>query len=420
MKALKIKGGKKLLGEVSISGSKNASLPILISSILIKNSFQIKNIPKVRDVFTLIELLKFLGIQLKFDEKNRKVIFNKKKKLKIFAPYSIMKTMRAGILVLGPLLAKLKKAKVSLPGGCAIGARPVDLHIFALRKLGAKISIKDGYIYASAKKLSGAFIKFPKISVGATETAIFASVLASGKTRIVNAAIEPEIVDLINFLKVCGAKIKYSKQRIIEIVGVKDLNGKSYRVIPDRIEAITYAVAALITKGKLKINNVKINELQNVLSFLRKIGATVISKNNHFIVYAKKKLKKFSFSTKPYPGLPTDIQAQLMALATSIKGKCQITENIFENRFLHVSELSRMGADIKIIKNTSIVNGGKILKGAEVMATDLRASVALILAALSAQGTSTVSRIYHLERGYEEIQYKLKKCGAIIKSCNVK
>jgi len=420
MKALKIKGGKKLLGEVSISGSKNASLPILISSIFLKNSFQIKNIPKVRDVYTLIELLKFLGVQLEFDEKNRKVFINKKKKLKIFAPYSIMKTMRAGILVLGPLLTKLKKAKVSLPGGCAIGARPVDLHIFALRKLGAKILIKDGYIYASAKKLSGAVIKFSKISVGATETAIFGSVLASGKTKIINAAVEPEIIDLINFLKVCGAKIKYSKQRIIEIVGVKDLIGNNYKVIPDRIEAITYAVAALITKGKLKINNVKINELQNVLFFFKKIGATIINKGNYFIIYARKKLKNFSFSTKPYPGIPTDIQAQLMALATSIKGKCQITENIFENRFLHVSELSRMGADIKIIKNTSIINGGKILKGAEVMATDLRASVALILAALSAKGTSTISRIYHLERGYEDIQSKLKKCGAIIKGCNVK
>ena len=419
MQKLLIKGGKKLSGEVVISGSKNASLPIIISSLLFDNPVQFENVPKVKDIYTLINLIKVLGREVEFDENKEILKISKKNKDKYFAPYSIMKTMRAGVLVLAPLLAKFGKARVSLPGGCSIGARPVNLHLDALKKLGAKINVKNGYIDASAPKgLLGANIKFSSISVGATESIIIAAVLAKGITKISNAAIEPEIIDLIKFLNKCGADIKYNSKRIIIIKGVNFLYPIRHKIIPDRIEAGTYAIAALITNGKLLIKNVNNNHLENIFSLLRKIGAKIKTFKDSFIIFRKHQLKPFKIITKPYPGFPTDMQAQFMALATQIKGLSVINEEIFENRFLHVSELMRMGADIKIKKQKATIIGIKNLNGAEVMATDLRASVSLVLAALSAKGITTINRIYHLDRGYSKLEKKLNLCGANIRRVN--
>ena len=419
MQKLLIKGGKKLSGEVVISGSKNASLPIIISSLLFDNPVQFENVPKVKDIYTLINLIKVLGREVEFDENKEILKISKKNKDKYFAPYSIMKTMRAGVLVLAPLLAKFGKARVSLPGGCSIGARPVNLHLDALKKLGAKINVKNGYIDASAPKgLLGANIKFSSISVGATESIIISAVLAKGITKISNAAIEPEIIDLIKFLNKCGADIKHNSKRIIIIKGVNFLNPIRHKIIPDRIEAGTYAIAALITNGKLLIKNVNNDHLENIFSLLRKIGAKIKTFKDSFIIFRKHQLKPFKIITKPYPGFPTDMQAQFMALATQIKGSSVINEEIFENRFLHVSELMRMGADIKIKKQKATIKGIKNLNGAEVMATDLRASVSLVLAALSAKGITTINRIYHLDRGYSKLEKKLNLCGANIRRVN--
>ena len=419
MQKLLIKGGKKLSGEVVISGSKNASLPIIISSLLFDDSVHFENVPKVRDIFTLINLIKVLGREVEFNEEKEILKISNKNKNKYFAPYSIMRTMRAGVLVLAPLLAKFGKARVSLPGGCSIGARPVNLHLEALKKLGAKINVKNGYIDAIAPKgLSGSNIKFPSISVGATESIIIAAVLAKGITKISNAAIEPEIIDLINFLNKCGADIKYNSKRKIIIKGVKFLYPVRHRIIPDRIEAATYAVAALITNGKLLVKKVNNEHLENIFNVLKKIGANIKIFKDSFVIFRKHQLKPFKIITKPYPGFPTDMQAQFMALATQIKGSSVINEEIFENRFLHVSELMRMGADIKIKKQKAVINGIKNLNSAEVMATDLRASVSLVLAALSAKGTTTINRIYHLDRGYSKLEKKLNLCGANIKRVN--
>lgn len=419
MQKLLIKGGKKLSGEVVISGSKNASLPIIISSLLFNDSVYFENVPKVRDIFTLINLIKVLGREVEFNEEKEILKISNKNKNKYFAPYSIMRTMRAGVLVLAPLLAKFGKARVSLPGGCSIGARPVNLHLEALKKLGAKINVKNGYIDAIAPKgLSGSNIKFPSISVGATESIIIAAVLAKGITKISNAAIEPEIIDLINFLNKCGADIKYNSKRKIIIKGVKFLYPVRHRIIPDRIEAATYAIAALITNGKLLVKKVNNEHLENIFKVLKKIGANIKIFKDSFVIFRKHQLKPFKIITKPYPGFPTDMQAQFMALATQIKGSSVINEEIFENRFLHVSELMRMGADIKIKKQKAVINGIKNLNSAEVMATDLRASVSLVLAALSAKGTTTINRIYHLDRGYSKLEKKLNLCGANIKRVN--
>ena len=419
MQKLLIKGGKKLSGEVVISGSKNASLPIIISSLLFDDSVHFENVPKVRDIFTLINLIKVLGREVEFNEEKEILKISNKNKNKYFAPYSIMRTMRAGVLVLAPLLAKFGKARVSLPGGCSIGARPVNLHLEALKKLGAKINVKNGYIDAIAPKgLSGSNIKFPSISVGATESIIIAAVLAKGITKISNAAIEPEIIDLINFLNKCGADIKYNSKRKIIIKGVKFLYPVRHRIIPDRIEAATYAIASLITNGKLLVKKVNNEHLENIFNVLKKIGANIKIFKDSFVIFRKHQLKPFKIITKPYPGFPTDMQAQFMALATQIKGSSVINEEIFENRFLHVSELMRMGADIKIKKQKAVINGIKNLNSAEVMATDLRASVSLVLAALSAKGTTTINRIYHLDRGYSKLEKKLNLCGANIKRVN--
>ena len=415
MKKLVIQGGKKLYGTINISGSKNASLPILAASLLIDEIVTLKNIPNVKDILTMIVLLENIGKKIEFRAAKNEVKIYPQKIKKLEAPYNLVKTMRAGVLVLGPLISKYGYAKVSLPGGCAIGSRPVDLHIEALKKMGAKIKIDNGYILAEvAEKLKATNFKFPSVSVGATENLIMASVLCEGKTLIKNIAIEPEILDLIDFLNHSGAKILFNSKRSITIEGVDRLRGVSYSIIPDRIEAGTYAIASLITNGKITLNKINKEIMRNIFDVLKKAGAQLDFKKTNSVTVSRKKIKSLNVKTLPYPGFPTDMQAQLMSLLCLSKGKSVIREDIFENRFLHVPELQRLGANIKIKNQSAHIVGIEKLKGAEVMATDLRASVSLVLAGLAAQGTTTINRVYHLERGYENLVGKLKKCGAKI------
>ena len=415
MKKLVIQGGKKLYGTINISGSKNASLPILAASLLIDEVVTLKNIPNVKDILTMIVLLENIGKKIEFSAAKNEVKIYPQKIKKLEAPYNLVKTMRAGVLVLGPLISKYGYAKVSLPGGCAIGSRPVDLHIEALKKMGAKIKIDNGYILAEvAEKLKATNFKFPSVSVGATENLIMASVLCEGKTLIKNIAIEPEILDLIDFLNHSGAKILFNSKRSITIEGVDRLRGVSYSIIPDRIEAGTYAIASLITNGKITLNKINKEIMRNIFDVLKKAGAQLDFKKTNSVTVSRKKIKSLNVKTLPYPGFPTDMQAQLMSLLCLSKGKSVIKEDIFENRFLHVPELQRLGANIKIKNQSAHIVGIEKLKGAEVMATDLRASVSLVLAGLAAQGTTTINRVYHLERGYENLVGKLKKCGAKI------
>ena len=413
MKKLIIQGGKKLYGSINISGSKNASLPILAASLLFDEVVTLKNIPDVKDISTMCMLLESIGKKIEFSKSRNEVKIFPNKIKKLLASYSLVKTMRAGVLVLGPLLSKYGHAKVSLPGGCAIGSRPVDLHTEFLKKMGAKIKIENGYIIANTtKKLSSAIIKFPTISVGATENLIMASVLARGKTIIKNIAVEPEIIDLINFLNLSGAKISFSSKRSLIINGVEKLNNITYSIIPDRIEAGTYAIASLITNGKITLKNIDIDVMKNIFAALKKAGAKLEYNKKNSVTISRNKIKSLSIKTSPYPGFPTDMQAQLMSLLCLAKSRSIINESIFENRFLHVSELKRMGANIKIKNKNAFIFGVANLKGAEVMATDLRASVSLVLAGLAAKGKTVVNRIYHLERGYENLIGKLKACGA--------
>ena len=416
MQKLLIKGKRKLSGKISISGSKNATLPILAASILAEQ-VKLSNVPLVKDIFTMTDLLKFIGLKVKIEKKKNIIeLKNYKKKINTLAPYKLVKTMRAGVLVLGSILTRYKKAKVSLPGGCAIGTRPVDLHLFALKKLGAKIKIKDGYILADAKKgLKGTKIKFPSISVGATENAILAAFNAKGETILSNCAIEPEIQDLISFLNKLGGKIKIFGRKIIikrQRLLKKNIN---YRIIFDRIEAGTYLVAGILAGEKIKINDVKPKILKCEIDTLKKMGAKIKIGKSSIEVKKNKILKKLNISTKPYPGFPTDLQAQLMVLMTQAEGLSKIKENIFENRFMHVPELKRMGAKIEIKNKTAFIFGPTKLTGAEVMATDLRASVSLVLAGLVAENRTMINRIYHLDRGYESLEKKLKNCNAEIK-----
>tara|TARA_B100000963_G_scaffold342213_1_gene342844 strand:- start:312 stop:1571 length:1260 start_codon:yes stop_codon:yes gene_type:complete len=417
MQKLLIKGKKELSGKISISGSKNATLPILAASILASKA-KIKNVPLVKDIFTMVELLNFIGIKTKLVKKKNLIeINNKDKNINTLAPYKLVKTMRAGVLVLGSLLTKYKKAKVSLPGGCAIGSRPVDLHLFALKKLGAKIKIKDGYILAEAKNgLKGARIRFPTVSVGATENALLAAVKAKGKTILKNCAIEPEIKDLIKFLRKLGANINLKGRTILISEGkIKSMN-VTHEVIFDRIELGTYMIAsALLAKKKLIIDKIDSKIIKSEIEVLKKIGVQINKKKNSLTIKSSKQLKKINIITRPYPGFPTDLQAQLMVLLTQAKGVSKIKENIFENRFMHVPELKRMGANIEIKDKTAIIKGPTKLTGAEVMATDLRASVCLVLAGLIAENRTIINRIYHLDRGYEFLENKLKKCKAEIK-----
>ena len=424
MEKISISGGKPLFGKIRVSGSKNSSLPILSCCLLTDKKLTIKGVPKLTDTFFFLELLSSLGVNISNINKSsrsQKLILQARNITKNKAPYDLVKKMRASILVLGPLLARTGKAIVSLPGGCAIGTRPVDIHLKSLEKLGAIISIEDGYIFAKAPKgLRGNKIIFPKISVGATTNILMASVLANGTTEIVNPAKEPEIIDLGNCLKSMGAKIHGLGTNRIVIQGVSSLKESSYQVMYDRIEIGTYALATAITGGEIELLGAKKDFLNSFLNILEIIGVkyfitdeSIIFKKNSNTLYP------IDVTTEPYPGFPTDLQAQLMAVMSTSNGTSFITENIFENRFMHVPELIRMGAKIKLKGNLAIIEGIKKLKGAEVMATDLRASVSLVLAGLVAEGETNIGRVYHIDRGYQNIVENLRECGAMIKRIKV-
>ena len=414
MEKLLISGGKPLKGEVRISGAKNSVLPILAASLLSDEEVIIGNVPHLQDVTTTISLLTEMGATLSIDEK-MKVSINSSSMKSFYAPYEMVKTMRASILVLGPLLAHFGIAKVSLPGGCAIGSRPVNLHIEGLKAMGANIKVEDGYIIAKAKRLKGAKISLPIATVTGTENLMMAATLASGKTVIKNAAKEPEIIDLANCLRLMGASIEGDGTSDITIIGVKKLSGCNYDVLPDRIETATFLVAAAITKGNLTLTHTRPDTIKVIINKLRKAGAKILIKNDSINIEVKSQLNAVNIITNPYPDFPTDMQAQFIALNSISKGKSKVVESVFENRFMHVQELVRMGADIEINGNTAIIKGVKGLIGAPVMATDLRASASLILAGLVAKGETIVDRIYHIDRGYECIEEKLTKIGASIK-----
>ena len=417
MQKLEVFGAKKLKGQIKISGSKNASLPILAASLLSSKKVYLKNLPRVKDIETMVSLLQSLGSKIIFNKNN--LVIDNIKQTKSFASYNLVKTMRAGILVLGPLLAKFGKAKVSLPGGCAIGTRPVDIHLDALSKLGVKYKIIQGYVHATAPKgLIGNKIKFSKISVGATENLIIAASFAKGTTILNNCAIEPEIKDLVNFLKSMGCNIKWISKRSVKIEGVFEVKETTYSIMFDRIEAGTYLVAAAVTEGNLIIKDIIPKIIQTEINILKKIGAKIIVKKDEIHIMGNKKIKSINIKTAPYPGFPTDLQAQMMVLLCKANKQSVIKEDIFENRFMHVAELNRMGAKISTDVNKAKVTGNINFEAAELMATDLRASVSLILAALTAKGKSVINRIYHLDRGYENIEKKLKKVGAKIRRVN--
>ncbi len=414
MQKLEVFGANKLKGQISISGSKNASLPILAATLLSKKKIILKNLPKVRDIETMLRLLESLGSKIK--KVKDKAIINNSNQTKTFASYNLVKTMRAGILVLGPLLAKFGKARVSSPGGCSIGIRPIDIHLKALSKLGVKYKINQGYVNATAPKgLIGSKIRFSKISVGATENLIIAASLAKGVTILSNCAIEPEIKDLVHFLIKIGCNIKWIAKRRLKIIGVREINDATYKVMFDRIEAGTYLVAAAATEGNIKIKNVIPNILRTEIETLKKIGAKIFVKKDEIHIIGNQKIKSMNIKTSPYPGFPTDLQAQIMVLLCKANKKSLIKEDIFENRFMHVAELNRMGAKISTHGNKATVEGNTDFAAAELMATDLRASVSLILAALTAKGKSVINRIYHLDRGYENLEKKLQKVGARIR-----
>ena len=417
MQKLEVFGAKKLKGQIKISGSKNASLPILAATLLSNKKVYLQNLPRVKDIETMVSLLQSLGSKISFNKNN--LAIDNKKQNKNFASYSLVKTMRAGILVLGPLLAKFGKAKVSLPGGCAIGTRPVDIHLDALSKLGVKYKIVQGYVHAKAPKgLIGSKIRFPKISVGATENLIIAASYAKGTTVLSNCAIEPEIKDLVNFLKSMGCNINWISKRSIKIEGVSNVKEINYSVMFDRIEAGTYLIAAAVTEGNLKIQNVVPKIIQTEINTLKKIGVKIKVKKDEIHIVGNKKIKSIKIKTAPYPGFPTDLQAQMMVLLCKANKQSVIKEDIFENRFMHVAELNRMGAKISTDGNRAKITGNINFEAAELMATDLRASVSLILAALTTKGKSVINRIYHLDRGYENIEKKLKKVGAKIRRVN--
>ena len=414
MEKLLINGGNPLEGEVRISGAKNSVLPILAASLLCEDNLVIGNVPHLQDVTTTISLLTEMGANLSIDERMN-VSVNAASVKNFYAPYEMVKTMRASILVLGPLLAHFGEAKVSLPGGCAIGSRPVNLHIDGLKAMGASIKVEDGYIFAKAKKLKGARISLPIATVTGTENLMMAAALATGKTIIKNAAKEPEIIDLANCLRLMGANIKGDGTPEIIVEGVKELTGCNYDVLPDRIETATFLVAAAITKGKLTLTHTRPDTIKIIIDKLKKAGADIAIKNDIINIEVKSQLNSVNITTNPYPDFPTDMQAQFIALNSIAKGKSKVTESVFENRFMHVQELVRMGANIDVNGNIATIQGVKSLKGAPVMATDLRASASLILAGLVAEGDTVVDRIYHIDRGYECIEEKLTKLGANIK-----
>lgn len=425
MKKLIINGGNKLNGTVRIAGAKNAALPLMVASILTEEKLTLTNVPQVADISTMANLLSNLGVDFTLDGSDKddghlgKVItFDASHLDNPVAPYDLVCKMRASILILGPLLARFGKAKVSLPGGCAIGTRPVDLHLKAMEQMGAKIELVGGYVEASVEgKLKGAEIHFDKPSVGATENILMAASLADGVTEIHNAAREPEISDLAKCLKSMGAKIEGEGTSTIRISGVDKLHYTKHQIIADRIEAGTYAAAAAITDGNLKLSGLDINLLEGFKDKMESAGIAITDLGNNVVEVkrSKKHLTSVDITTQPFPGFPTDMQAQFMALMCIADSTSTITENIFENRFMHILELARMGANIEAHGNVAVVKGAKELLGAEVMATDLRASVSMVLAALVAKGQTTINRLYHLERGYERLAEKLISCGANIK-----
>jgi len=415
MEKLLIKASQPLTGSVSISGAKNAALPILMTSLLADSSCYFENVPELRDINTTTALLKELGATSSRGENNVLEI-DASKVTNTTASYDLVKTMRASILVLGPLLAKYGKANVSLPGGCAIGARPVNIHLSGLEQMGAKIEVTNGYINAEVDgRLKGAHIKMKMVSVGATENLMMAAALADGETILENAAREPEIVDLANCLNVMGANVQDAGTDTIRIQGVKQLNGSRYRVLPDRIEAGTFLVAAAMTGGKIRCEHAAPETMHAVLEKLTETGAKITTGEDWIELDMQgARPKSVDISTAPHPGFPTDMQAQFVALNCVADGTAIVTENIFENRFMHVPELQRMGADIELEGNKATCTGHKNLTGAQVMATDLRASASLVITGLVAKGETIVDRIYHLDRGYEHIERKLNGLGANI------
>ncbi|MDO8489497.1 MAG: UDP-N-acetylglucosamine 1-carboxyvinyltransferase [Candidatus Omnitrophota bacterium] len=413
MDKLVIEGGVKLKGEVTVSGAKNAVLPILAATLLTDEPCEIRGVPNLRDTNSMLKILRSLGKAAEFDK--GRVTVAKGKTSSYVAEYKLVSTMRASFCVLGPLLGKLKQAKVSLPGGCVIGVRPVDLHLKGIKALGAQISIEAGYVIAQAKKLRGAYVYLGGVygsSVLATDNVMMAAVLADGKTIIESAACEPEVVDLAEFLIKMGAKIKGHGTPVVEIEGVKHLHGASHSIIPDRIEAGTLILASLITGGDVLIKNIRYQHLGSLIDKLAEAGANIVHTDGSLRVKGNRRLKSVNITTLPYPGFPTDMQAQMMSLMSVTGGISVITEKIYPDRFMHVSELNRMGAHIQREGPHAIVEGIKKLSGAPVMASDLRASAGLVLAGLAAGGKTSVSRIYHLERGYEFIEEKLINLGA--------
>jgi UDP-N-acetylglucosamine 1-carboxyvinyltransferase len=412
---LQIKGGVPLEGEVRVSGSKNATLPILAAALLADEPVVVGNVPHLRDVTTTIELLGRMGVTVTIDERNT-IEVDSSTLQETVAPYELVKTMRASILVLGPLVARFGKADVSLPGGCAIGARPVNIHVAGLQAMGADISIEGGYIRARAGRLKGARLVLDTVTVTGTENLMMAATLADGETVIENAAREPEVVDLANFLIAMGAKIQGAGTDKIVVQGVPKLRGTQYEVLPDRIEGGTYLVAGAITRGHVKLKNTRPDHLDAVLAKLAEAGAKVATGDNWIEVDMRgKRPRAVDVRTAPYPAFPTDMQAQFAALNTVADGVGTVIETIFENRFMHMLEMRRLGAEIRLEGNTAIIRGVERLTGAPVMATDLRASASLVLAGLVAEGRTDVERIYHIDRGYEAIEEKLAQLGAQIK-----
>ncbi len=415
MDRLRIVGGNSLNGSIEISGAKNAALPILFASILSKETSRIQNVPLLVDINTTLKVLDSLGLKTLFKLQNHAIEIDGSTLQSWEAPYELVRTMRASVLVLGPLLAREGKARVSLPGGCAIGARPVNFHLDALEKMGAVFEIESGYIDGCAPNgLHGSLIEFPFPSVGATENILMASVLAKGKTVIQNAACEPEIVDLAAALRSMGAIIHGEGTPTIVVEGVETLKGMNHSVCPDRIEAATFLCAGLMTRGKVTVQGISPTLMDSAIVLLQKAGAKISSSDHSITAEYVGPLNPIHITTEPFPGFPTDMQAQFMALLTQANGNSTISETIFENRFMHVPELSRLGAKIEINGNEAVVIGPTHLSGATVMATDLRASASLIIAGLMAKGETVIRRIYHLDRGYEHIEQKLKKLGAEI------
>ncbi len=414
MDKLIIEGGAPLAGEVRISGAKNAALPILCSAILSGEPLRVANVPHLRDVTTMLELLAQMGIAVSVDDRLG-VELNAAALNQPVAPYDLVKTMRASVLALGPLVARCGKARVSLPGGCAIGLRPIDQHIKALQAMGATIDIEHGYIHARAQRLKGARISMDLVTVTGTENVMMAATLADGETVIENAACEPEVVDLAACLNAMGAKVSGAGSDVIRVIGVPRLHAASHRVMPDRIETGTFLAAAAATGGKVTLKDTRAGILDAVLDKLREAGAHIDSGADWISLRMNGALRAVSLRTAPYPAFPTDMQAQFMALNSVARGTALITETIFENRFMHVQELRRLGAQIEVEGNTAAVTGVDRLDGATVMATDLRASAGLVLAGLIARGETTIDRVYHLDRGYESIEKKLSQLGARIR-----